>query len=426
MPASSGDSISHVISPLYLAILFVCLGIFLILSFFFSCSETTLFSLSKINLSHLRKKNEKKSNRLNKLLEDSRQTLITILLGNMIVNIAASLTAGLITEHCFQAFPVLSFLSGVILTTFLILLLGEIIPKSFAIYHAERIAFLFIMPITVAIVLLRPIQKILTIPTDFILKRFKAVDENNSNSLVNEEELKNLISMGEKTGAVKQDERSMIHSVFDFGDTTVDEIMTPRGEINALPVTATPEEVERLIHTSGNRRIPVYTDDLNEVLGILHLKDLMLYPDRSIQKLLRKPLFIPPKKGLVELLEEFKRSKSQIAVVVDEYGSTAGIVSMRDLLEEIFGKIRDIGDREEIIELKKNTFLIAGTAELEELSASLGINFPDNMGRTISGLIMNMLGKVPTAGEAIEYGGFQFRVGRMQRHRITQVVAQKI
>lgn len=417
---------NHISFSLSSVMPYLILAISLMFSFFFSCSETTIFSLSKIQLVNLEKLNPKKYHKLAKLLENSQQTLITILLGNMVVNIVASLSSGVILESIFKNNPILSFIIGILVATFLILVIGEITPKSLAIYKADKIVFFLITPITLVVSILTPFQRILGYITGLFLKRFKITQEEENTELVNEEELKNLISMGEESGVIKEDESSMIHSIFDFGDTTVDQIMTLRSEILAVSINLPKEEIIEIIKKIPHRRILVFDKDIDEVLGVLHIKDLILRPEKKIFDLLHKVLFVPPKKLLDDLLNEFQKSKCQVAIVLDEMGGTAGIITMHDLLEEIFGKIRDVEDQDDIQDLKNDRYVINGSTELEELGKKLNIDFPHDLGRTISGFLMNKLGKIPTIDEIIEYEGYNFFVNKMERHRITQVLIEKI
>ncbi len=400
--------------------LWLALGCFLFLSGFFSGSETALFSLDKIQLHRLKRERRHGIRAIQWLLQNPRDTLTTILFANMFVNIAATLLAGALAQRYFAPHPYIAFFAGALGITLVILILGEIVPKTLAIERAERIALRAAPVLLLVSRLIIPVRKILLAVSDLFF-RILRISSDPHVTFVTEEELKALLTTGEIKKLLEEDEQKMINSIFELGQTTVEEIMTPRMEIEYFLSTTPQHELLAHLKASQHSRVLICDKNLDNIIGILHAKHLLLSQDTPYLKLLRPPLFVPPKKGLTDLLSEFKKSRRHLAVVIDEYGGTAGIVTMHDLLEEIVGTIHEStkSRADEIFqELRHNEYLVPGKMEVSELNEHLPLALSEDMGRTVSGFITNTLGRIPKASDEIVLPNALFRIVKMGRNRV--------
>ncbi len=270
-----------------------------------------------------------------------------------------------------------------------------------------------------------PVIKVLTFFANLVLRPFGGTADFSS-ATVNEDEIKILVDASEEQGGLEPEEKEMIHSVLDFGDTVVRKVMTPRIFLSACPVTADTSRLIRLINESGHSRIPVYEGDLDHIVGIVHAKDLLL-PNATLvpvpRKVMRPPYFIPETKKIDELLTEFRHSRQQLAIVQDEYGITAGLVSIEDLLEEIVGEIQDEYDREEpmIQEIDPNTTLVDGRMSLSDINDHLGLHLAEDEADTIGGYLFALFGRQAQQGEEAECEGVRFIVEATDGRRIIKV-----
>ena len=407
--------------------LWFTLGIFLLLSAFFSGSETAIFSITKIHLAQIEKNKNRSFAAIKKLLDDPRTTLTTILIFNMFINVAAALTGGALAESYLPVSSVLSFLAGAIGVTVLILLIGEITPKTLAIEKTEKFATL-VSPIILFLTrLARPFERTLKIFTDFLFRLLHIKSDEDKN-IISEAELKTLLTMGEAEELLEEDEKEMINGVFEFGEKTVEEIITPRIDMECFSDSLSQTEMLEAVKKAAHKRLPIYDKSMDNIIGILHSKDFLLNKDVDYRKLMRKPLLVPPKKKLPELMTEFKRKRSHIALVVDEFGGIAGLVSLNDLLEEIVGEIREQGQEvtNKVIRVSASEWLIPGKAEIEYINEKLELNLSLDMGRTLSGFIMNTAGKVLSVGDEIETSGVYLRVERVEKTVVSLARLRKV
>jgi CBS domain containing-hemolysin-like protein len=400
-----------------------------VLSAFFSAAETALTSLSRIRLNRMIEDKVRGAGLVRDLKEDPSGFLSTILIGNNLVNIAASALATSITIRLFLARGwggtalAVSAATGVM--TFLILTFGEIIPKTIALRKAESFSLL-VAPI---IITLRAVLKPLAYLIGFICRPFiyvfggKAPEKG---PFVTEEEIRMILATGEKEGVIEQEEREMITSIFEFGDTIVREVMTPKPDISAVDSKSTLEQIKKVIIDSGHSRIPIYEGTLDNVLGIIYAKDL-LKPGaaENLKELLRPAIFIPETKRVSELLHEMQAARTHLAIIVDEYGVTTGVVTLEDLIEEIVGEIHDEFEREEkmIEKIDKNTYIVDGRLSLKDLNDRLKLGLPEDEKEydTIGGFVFSQLGKAPSVGHSIKYDDLVISVERVLRRRITRV-----
>lgn len=407
------------------AVELVVLGVLLLLSAFFSGSETALFAANRLKLRHLREEGHRGARVAVDLLEQPARLLSTILIGNNIVNTAAAVvaTATLVRWLGPDQGPVYAFAA----VTLLLLLFGEITPKTFAAHHAERIAMLAARPIRWIGVALSPVNRLLSLATNIFARPLGGRVRSDA-PLVTEEEIQLLVRMGEEQGVLEQDEREMIRSIFEFGDTVVREVMVPRVDVVAVEADEPIEAVLEIVRAHGHSRIPVYDDTVDQIVGLIHVKDLLAgfkeaRLSGTVRDFARPAYFVPETKRLDELFREMRRKKVHMAVAVDEYGGTAGLVTIEDLLEEIVGPIQDEYDVEEppIQVLSERVALVDGAVHLEDVNAALGMELPAGEVDTVGGFVTSLLGHVPAQGEQVTYDGVEFAVERVDGHRIMQV-----
>ena len=369
------------------------------------------------------------------LLSNPRQLLITIVVGNTLVNITTASLAAILTERFCRAMQVsqhIGIIVDVIVVTFVILIASEIIPKVVAVRDAERYARFSSRLLSLFYYLIFPVSYFLARFTRFLQKRIGFTEDK---TFLSEEELKTLVQMGEEHGTLQKDEREMIHSIFEFGETTVKEIMIPRTDMVCVEASTTLTDLMKLVKTKLHSRIPVYKGRIDNIIGILYVKDLLPFlikrrRDRlDLEKLVRPAYFVPEQKKIDELLREFQKERIHMALVVDEYGGVAGLVTLEDIIEEIVGEIQDEYDKEAPLykKIDDNTFIVDGRMPLEEINEQFHLNLPTEEGfETISGFILSKLGALPKEKEKVEYNGYVFIVERVTKNRILKVRIEKI
>ena len=415
------------------ALLFITL---LTLSALFSGSETAFFSLSAAALERFRKSQSAREKRIATLMQNPRQLLITIVVGNTIVNITTASIAAILTTRIGKALgwnEHLVLVVDVIVVTFVLLIVSEILPKVMAVRNAETFARRFSGMIQFTYFLFYPVTYPLAQFTSILQHRLGLKSDKTQ---ITEEELLALADVGEEYGTLEEEEREIIHSIFEFGETTVKEIMVPRTDMVCLEVNTPYTEVLKIVRGKLHSRIPIYKDRIDNIVGILYIKDLLpyLYNKKKgsridLTKLMREPYFVPEQKKISELLKEFQKNRIHMALVVDEYGGIAGLVTLEDIIEEIVGEIQDEYDKEipMIVRISENEFLVDGRTQLEELNEELHLNLPEESGvETISGFILNLMGSVPKEKESVRYNGYVFTVEQVLKNRIKKVKIEKI
>ena len=393
--------------------------IMLFLSAFFSSSEIALISLNKLDIRRLLEKKRKGAETIARLKKDPRRLLINIAIANNIVNIFATSFATAVAIKLFGSYGV-GIATGVM--TFLVLTFGEIIPKTLATKNAESIALSVAKPIYIIGIILAPIIKFFDGMTYLITK--KGIDKK-----VTEEEIKTLITLGEEEGAIEKVEKEMIHNIFTFNDIDVWEVMTPRTEIFALDLNAELKEVISTIKNTGFSRIPIYEKRIDNIKGILYIKDLLYYinhkkPRVKLNEIIRPAFFIPRNKRIDNLLKEFQNRKTHIAIIVDEHGGVEGLVTLEDLLEEIIGEVYDEDDIIErpIRKIDNKTFLIKGCTELDLVNRKLKLNLEEiEKSTTINGLILDTIGRIPKKGEKINLKKAIAIIEKTEQQRIDEI-----
>jgi CBS domain containing-hemolysin-like protein len=392
-------------------------------------SETALFSISKVKAFHISKDGSKSGRLILEMKEASHTLLTTILIGNNLVNIGASSLATSLAMGYFQSNAV-GIATGVM--TLLILVFGEIFPKSFATHNNVVVSRAVIYPIYWLSKILWPLIFVL----NFIPKLHGTIY--NSQETVTEDELMTMVEVVEGEGEIKEEEREYITNIFEFDDTYCSEIMTPRADMFVVDA-AEGLDIPGVLKT-GFSRIPVIEDNIDNIVGILHIKDLFSrYLENKasdaplgsldIKSIMKKPYFIPESKKLDSLLKAFKAKKSHMAVVVDEYGGVSGIVTLEDVVEEIFGEIADESDKNtpDIVKLKGNKWLVLGRTDIYHLNKELHLGIPESANYdTVSGFFLELVERIPKPGESIRMNKWLFSVEDMDGNRIQSFIIKPV
>lgn len=403
----------------------------ILLSGLFSASETALTSYRSVNLENL-DKHSKKAEFLRKWLKGPNEMLTGMLLGNNIVNILASSIATAVTFNMMGSSPKAIAIATFTMTV-VILIFGEITPKIMAKNHAAKLAEKVIIPIYYLTFITKPIVITLMAISKF-LGRIFGVNLKDENLMITEEDIISFVNVGEAEGVIEEEEKEMIHSIVGFGETTAKEVMTPRTSLFAVEGNKTIDDIwEEMIET-GFSRIPVYEETIDNVIGILYIKDILNAikngsTDTQIKTLVREAYFVPETKSIIEILDEFRSQKVHIAVVIDEYGGTVGVVTIEDLLEEIVGEIRDEYDHEEEESIKnvgENLYEVDAMIDVETLNKELDLDLPASEEyESLGGLIVKELGKVAEAGNEITIDGANLKVLEVDKKRIVKVLLEK-
>jgi putative hemolysin len=406
----------------------VILLVLLVISALISGSELAFYSLSEQEIDKASSANNRRGKRVLKLLEKPQKLLATILITNNFINILIVLLFAFIGEVIFMGIPKVwvRFLVEVILITSIILLFSEVLPKVYARRNALKLASVMALPLTIAGTLVWFISKPLLSMTNIIENQL-----GKKNSDLNVEKLSQALELtaDEETTA---DEQKILQGIVSFGNTETGQIMTPRIDIFGLPITASYKEVIAKIITEGFSRNPVYKDNMDEIVGVLYAKDLLPYLNKEHfdwKKLIREPYFVPENKKLDDLLREFQEKKNHLAIVVDEYGGTSGVISLEDVIEEIVGDINDEFDDDDMTytRLDTNNFLFEGKTNLKDFYKILELDnsdlFDERKGEseTIAGFILEICGKFPKKNEVFSFGNCKFKIESMDRKRIKKI-----
>jgi CBS domain containing-hemolysin-like protein len=393
----------------------------LFLSGFFSSAETAMFSISKAKAIHLAKEKGFANALIKKMKDNPHKLLSTILIGNNVVNVGASAIATALAINLVSSNAV-GIATGVM--TFLILIFGEIFPKSIATRNNILIARIVIIPLYWLSIIFGPIIWFL----NFIPKLTGKIKKKPK---VTEEELMTMVEVVEEEGEIKEEEKKFIHNIFEFDDTNASEIMTPRADM--FVINADEEHDLEEIIKSGFTRIPVIEENIDHIIGILHIKDLFMHQATSSEKfdarkIMREPYFVPENKKLDSLLKEFKKRKQHMAVIVDEHGGVSGLITLEDALEEIVGEIIDETDKfvPLIVKTKPNEWIVLGKSEIDEVNEKIPMNIPDTKEYdTFSGYILDIIDRIPSEKEEIPIGNFIVTVKEMDGNRISEYIVRK-
>lgn len=430
----------------------IILAFLILLNAYFAASEMALISLNDTKIRLQAEAGDKKAILLVKLLSEPSRFLATIQVGITLAgflasafaadNFAERLAAFLYAKGVPLPLVALQNIAMVIITlilSYFTLVFGELVPKRIAMKKADKIARSVIRPLIVLSKVTSPFVRLLSISTNGVVRLFgidpKVEDEN-----VTEEEIRMMVDVGEEKGTIQNTEKRMINNIFEFDNITVSDIMTHRVQIVAIPMDMDLKNVIHIVNEEQFSRYPVYVDDIDNIVGILHIKDLFKFIEThdeeefSLEKIIRKPLFVPDSRIADDLFHELKRSKVHMAVVIDEYGGTAGIITIEDLLEEIVGNIFDEHDEEDpdIKKINENTFVLSGTLSLLDAERALDIDFPTEEHDTISGFLIGHIGYIPfrlhqdESEQFVDYEGFRFIIQEADEKRIKKVLAIRL
>lgn len=403
--------------------LFFLLIIFLFLSSFFSASETALMSLSKIRIRHMVEEEVEGADLIDRLVQKPGRLLGSILVGNNIVNIGASSLASYLAVGYFGDKGVL--ISTIVMTIF-VLIFGEMTPKSLASSNSEKISLKVSKIILFITVILEPIVTILMKITNKFIEILGGKVEQKQ-PFITEDELKTMVHVSHEEGVLEGEEKKMIYNVFEFGDALVREAMTPRTEMIAIEANITYEEVINIFKEKQFSRLPVYQDTTDNIIGVLYIKDLVLNLGSKepfdIKTYMRLPYFTYEFKGTSELFQELRKKRIPIAIVLDEYGGTAGIITMEDLVEEIVGEIQDEYDvsENEIQVVKEDEYIVDGSMKIDLVNEMIGIHIESEEFDSIGGFILGEMRRLPKEGEKVIYNDIQFIIQTIDKHRIEKI-----
>lgn len=421
------------------------LVVLILINAFFAASEIAVITLNDNKIQKMAQDGDRKAAKIVKLTSNSARFFSTIQIG---VTLAGFLTSASASESFSDGFAsFLSFLpfspsvvkgiATVLITLVLAyfnLLFGELVPKKIAMQRAEELSFKFVGVLSATAVAFRPVVSFLTASTNAVLRVF-GIDPNSSEQPVTEEEILMMVDAGEEKGVLDEEAKDMISNIFEFNDITADESMTHRTDVSAVEDTQSVRDVVALSMEKGYSRIPVFHEDLDNILGIVYVKDLLKYvgssvgQDVKVTDVMRPAYFVPESNTCSELFSEMTAHRVQIAIVVDEYGGTEGIITMEDLLESIVGNIQDEYDHEEeeIQQVGENRFNVDGATSIDEIADLTGAQFPEGDYDTVAGFIMDKLGRIPRPDEhpRVRMKNLTLTVTQMEDRRIADILIEK-
>ena len=393
------------------------------LSAFFSYAETALTTVNKIRIRNLAEAGDKSAVTLTKVLEDQGKMLSAILVGNNVVNLTASSMSTTLAMNIWSNKAV-GVATGVL--TLVILVFGEISPKTISTLYSEKISLKYAKFIYLFMTVMTPVIYAVNVLSSGFL-RLVHVDPNRKQEAITEDELRTIVEVSHEEGVIESEEKKIINNVFDFGDSVAKDIMVPRIDMAMVEVDATYDELIDIFREEKYTRMPVYEETTDNVIGIINMKDVLLI-DRNeefhIRDLLREPLYTYEYKNTAELMVEMRQTSNNMIIVLDEYGATAGMITLEDLLEEIVGEIRDEYDEDEEQELVKvgpGEYVVEGAMKLDDLNDQLELELESEDYDSIGGLIIGQLDRLPEEGESVVCDGIRLVVDRLDKNRIDRV-----
>jgi putative hemolysin len=393
---------------------------------FFAASEAAIVSINRIRARALAEKNIRGSRLLQRLLDNRNRTLTSVLIGSTFVLLAADSVATELFIH--WNVPHAAIWSTIVMTV-LLLLFGEILPKTIAVGSSERTALRLAPVLAFVTRLVSPLTTAFLWITDGLVRVFGGVPH--AGPYVTEDDIKTLVNVGVEQNVLEEEERELIHSIIEFGDTIVREVMTPRTKMVTVSVISSPRRALDLVIAEGYSKLPVWDESIDTIIGVVHDRELLIslangtIASTSLRTLMRPVTHVPENKRISELLREMQRGKFSLAIVIDEYGGTAGLVTMEDLLEEIVGEIRDEhdeGEEESIRRISDAEAVVEAGTNIEDVNNALHIDLPHEEFETIGGHVVGLFGRLPREGEEVDAGGgVRLRVDRTRGPRILAV-----
>lgn len=400
----------------------VILVLLLSASAFFSSAETALMTSNKLRIRNLAENGDKRAEKVLEITANTDKMLSAILIGNNIVNLSASALSTTLTLKLFGS-SLVGIATGIL--TFLILVFGEITPKNVASKNAENMALKYIGIISVLVIILTPVIYVVNKVAGIVISLF--VKNNDDNNMVTEDELRAMVEVSHEDGVIEKEEKKMIVNVVDFGDTVAGDIMLPRVDMVMVSVESSYGEILKIFREEKYTRIPVYEESPDNVIGILNVKDFLLIEDKenfSVKEHLREPLYTYEYKKTSSLMVDMRKTGANIVIVLDEYGTTVGLITLEDMLEEIVGEIRDEFDADEdegITKISETEYLIDGSTNLDDVNDRIGLELSSEEYESIGGIIMEKLGRLPVEGEVITFDNIILTVKKMDHARIEKV-----
>lgn len=393
------------------------------LSAFFSSAETALTTVNKIRIRNLAEAGDKSAVTLTKVLEDQGKMLSAILVGNNVVNLTASSMSTTLAMNIWSNKAV-GIATGVL--TLVILVFGEISPKTISTLYSEKISLKYAKIIYLFMTVMTPVIYAVNVLSSGFL-RLVHVDPNRKQEAITEDELRTIVEVSHEEGVIESEEKKIINNVFDFGDSVAKDIMVPRIDMAMVEVGATYDELIDIFREEKYTRMPVYEETTDNVIGIINMKDVLLI-DRNeefhVRDLLREPLYTYEYKNTAELMVEMRQTSNNMIIVLDEYGATAGMITLEDLLEEIVGEIRDEYDEDEeqeLVEVGPGEYVVEGSMKLDDLNDLLDLELETEDYDSIGGLIIGQLDRLPEEGESVVCDGIRLVVDRLDKNRIDRV-----
>lgn len=407
----------------------VAIVVLLLFAAFLGMAETAIVRVGRVKALHLEQEKRRGAATLVKVVEDPAPYLNIVLLLTLLTHITATVIA---TALALKTFDGGGEAIAAVAMTVLIFVFAELAPKTYSVQFTERAALWVGRPVYLLGRLLQPVGKLLLLVSNaaMVLLPGKPLPKG---PFVSEEEIRHLVDVAEEEEEIEEEERELIHSVFEFGDTVVREVMVPRPDMMAIPSSSTIDEALEKIIEAGYSRIPIYEGDTDNIIGLLYAKDLLkrVHEGKKTVKLSslgRAPTFVPEQKKVSELLREMQDQRVHMAIVVDEYGGTAGLVTIEDLIEEIVGEIVDEYDKEEpLVEpIDENTIRVDAKMPIDEVNEMMSVDLPHEEWDTVGGLVFALTGRVPVVGEMVRYDSVEFTTERVTGRRIQKVVIAKV
>ncbi len=402
---------------------FVVLIILILLSAFFSSAETSLVTVNKIRMRSLVEEGNKRAKTVIKVTEDQGKMLSAILIGNNVVNLSASSLATTLTADVFGN-KYIAVATGIL--TLLVLIFGEITPKTMATINADKMALVYAPVISFLMTILTPFIWIVNIMANIVL-RIMRVDPNDKGTSITETELRTIVEVSHEEGVIESEEKRMINNVFDFGDSQARDVMIPRIDMTLADINSTYQEIIEIFREEKYTRLPVYEGTTDNVVGIINVKDLLLFDSHeefNVRDILREPYYAYEFKKTSELMEELRKTSNNITIVLDEYGLTVGMITLEDLLEEIVGEIRDEYDDDEkdpVEKVGENEYVIAGMTKLDDLNELVGTKLKSEDYDSVGGLVIELLDRLPEEGDIVTLPGVEMHVDKVDKNRIETV-----
>lgn len=399
----------------------------IILSAFFSSSETALTSVNIFKIRQMEKNGVEKAPLVRKLVDNIGSVLTTILIGNNIVNIVTTTIATIFFTEVMG--PKGAVISPIILTI-VVLIFGEVTPKNIAAANSEKLALAVSRPIRLLDIVLKPINFILGKITGAITKVF--VGEEEESSLVTEEDLKTIVDVSEEQGVINNEESEMINNVFEFGNSYVSDIMTARTNMEAISIESDQEELNEMLKETNHSRIPVYGKNIDNILGILHMKDIVSAiadgKELNLEEIIRPAHYVYDNMHIFDLFTNMRSENVSLAIVIDEYGGTSGLVTIEDIVEELVGEIDDEYDKDEkdIFKLTENSYLVKPALHLSDFNDYFNLELEEIKNDSIGGYVIDYLSRIPEQGDSIEVDNIKITVDEVDRYKIEMLKVEFI